>query len=87
MKAVVAAFNQEKALVGAFSVITNLRMELFGALVVSNGGTGCSTAVLLVPEVLLGAGDDGHVAGPAVHLLHRRGRAHAHRRVQAGGRA
>ena len=32
MKAVVAAFNQEKALVGAFSVITNLRMELFHAL-------------------------------------------------------
>ena len=30
---VVAAFNQEKALVGAFSVITNLRMELFEALV------------------------------------------------------
>ena len=33
MKAVVAAFNQEKALVGAFSVNTNLRMELFQALV------------------------------------------------------
>ena len=33
MKAVVAAFNQEKVLVGAFSVITNLRMELFEALV------------------------------------------------------
>ena len=32
MNAVVAAFNQEKALVGAFSVITNLRMELFEAL-------------------------------------------------------
>ena len=32
MKAVVASFNQEKALVGAFSVITNLRMELFQAL-------------------------------------------------------
>ena len=32
MKAVVAAFNQEKALVGAFSVITKLRMELFQAL-------------------------------------------------------
>ena len=34
MKEVVAAFNQEKALslVGAFSVITNLRMELFEAL-------------------------------------------------------
>ena len=30
---VVAAFNQEKALVGAFSVITNLRMELFQALI------------------------------------------------------
>ena len=35
MKALVGAFNQEKALVGAFSVITNLRMELFGALVPS----------------------------------------------------
>ena len=34
MKEVVAAFNQEKALVGAFSVITNLRMELFEALVI-----------------------------------------------------
>ena len=33
MKAVVAAFNQEKVLVGAFSVITNLRMDLFEALV------------------------------------------------------
>ena len=33
VKAVVAAFNQEKALVGAFSVITNVRMELFQALV------------------------------------------------------
>ena len=32
MKAVVAAFNQEKALVGAFSVLTNLRMELFQAI-------------------------------------------------------
>ena len=32
MKAVVAAFNQEKALVGAFSVIMNLQMELFEAL-------------------------------------------------------
>ena len=32
MKVVVAAFNQEKALVGAFSVLMNLRMELFQAL-------------------------------------------------------
>ena len=38
MKAVVAAFNQEKALVGAFSVITNLRMELFEALVTTTLG-------------------------------------------------
>ena len=36
MRAVVAAFNQEKALVGAFSVITNLRMELFEALIFSH---------------------------------------------------
>ena len=35
MKAVVAAFNQEKALVGAFSVITNLRMDLFEALLLT----------------------------------------------------
>ena len=35
MKAVVAAFNQEKALVGAFSVITILRMELFEALMLT----------------------------------------------------
>ena len=39
MKAVVAAFNQEKALVGAFSVITNLQMQLFEALVSTYPGT------------------------------------------------
>ena len=33
MQAVVPTFNQEKALEGAFSVITNLQMELFEALV------------------------------------------------------
>ena len=33
MKALVGAFNQEKALVGAFSVITKLRMKIFEALV------------------------------------------------------
>ena len=32
MKAVVATFNQEKALLGAFSVFTNLWMDLFEAL-------------------------------------------------------
>ena len=42
MKAVAAAFNQEKALVGAFSVITNLRMQLFEALV----GTGAKHSAL-----------------------------------------
>ena len=50
MKAVVAAFNQEKALVGAFSVITNLRMELFEALVQCTGG----------------AWSHGHKCGPAL---------------------
>ena len=44
MKAVVAALNQEKALVGAFSVITNLRMELFEALV--------STVCLILKEFI-----------------------------------
>ena len=37
VKAVVAAFNQEKALVGAFAVITNLWMNLFGALAWTTG--------------------------------------------------
>ena len=37
MKAVVGAFNQEKAPVGAFSVITNLRMDLVEALHCSLG--------------------------------------------------
>ena len=43
MEAVVATFNQEKA----FSVITNLRMELFGALV---------SIVLLLTEQLVAGG-------------------------------
>ena len=47
MKAVVAAFNQEKALVGAFSVITNRRMELFEALPVPH------TAQAAQPEFVL----------------------------------
>ena len=40
MKVVVATFNQEKALVGAFFVIMNLRMDLFEAL----EGTECGQA-------------------------------------------
>ena len=55
MKAVVAAFNQEKALVGAFSVITNLRMELFQALVVRPGA---------LPMVALWPGGAGVVRTP-----------------------
>ena len=48
VKAVVGAFNQEKALVGAFSVITNLRMELFEALVWSvEWGQSCRGSPLI----------------------------------------
>ena len=56
MKAVVAAFNQEKALVGAFSVITNLRMDFFEALVLTLhlvlAGCLLVTGVYLVAEQL-----------------------------------
>ena len=60
MKAVVAAFNQEKALVGAFSVIANLRMELFQALLpiegvlgpVEHGAQAVGEALHQVPAVL-----------------------------------
>ena len=78
MKAVVAAFNQEKALVGAFSVITNLRMELFQALVdihLAGGGHPLPQA-----EVDDDPGEDeeaeqlqpdaAHVLHPARHLQH-----------------
>ena len=48
MKAFVAVYIQEKALVGAFSVITNLRMELFQALMTMHHdedvGEGCCCA-------------------------------------------
>ena len=45
VKAVVAAFNQEKALVGAFSMITNLQMELFQALVHWHWAGLCSSII------------------------------------------
>ena len=50
--------NQEKALVGAFTVITNLRMELFEALVSSVAVVASSTIVSknclgLMPELNL----------------------------------
>ena len=50
MKAIVAAFNQEKALVGAFSVITNLRMELFEALVEVEREEAAYSALTLVAD-------------------------------------
>ena len=49
MKAVVAAFNQEKALAGAFSVITNLRMDLFEAVVVT-----AVPRVVIIPSYVSG---------------------------------
>ena len=58
MKAVVAAFNQEKALVGAFSVITNLRMELFQALLVS-----CSALPVVLTGGWVAAMAAGHSGG------------------------
>ena len=51
MKALVGAFNQEKALVGAFSVITNLRMELFEALVLSPQSASTIYKILTVKYV------------------------------------
>ena len=61
MKAVVAAFNKEKALVGAFSVLTSLRMELFQALLLNAPATepGPDHLSGWLPSAgwLLGAGD------------------------------
>ena len=49
MKALLGAFNQEKALVGAFFVIANLRMDLFEALM--EGGAALQRTVSAGPEV------------------------------------
>ena len=64
MKAVVAAFNQEKALVGAFSVITNLRMDLFEAL----SSTGQLEAGLLGVHCGSSTADDVVVHGVVVSI-------------------
>ena len=58
MKAVVAAFNQEKALVGAFSMLTNLRMELFQALL-STGLVSMSIIVATVTARQINIMDSG----------------------------
>ena len=63
MKAVVAAFNQEKALVGAFSVIVQPVVEpmnRFAALVRMvtshrEPGTGCLVLVTLITQLQMGA--------------------------------
>ena len=57
---VVATFNQEKALVGAFSVITNLRMELFQALASTH----------LVPSFVMAITDDSWAKFPVFMLQH-----------------
>ena len=62
MKAVEAAFNQEKALVGAFSVLTNLRMELFQALM----WTRTKQLLLMRPKL----GRDMCVCGCYGHRFH-----------------
>ena len=65
MKAVVAAFNQEKAPVGAFSVIMNLWMDFFEALL--------CTAVMLVSRLMELTQYQlrrMRELGPRFHLLH-----------------
>ena len=62
MKAVVAAFNQEKALVGAFSVITNLRMKLFEALLCTD--LTCRTAHYEQPRLLKQLPPQQHLGSP-----------------------
>ena len=52
VKAVVATFNQEKALVGAFSVITNLRMELFQALVTAQAQAQAGMRCIMYEDIL-----------------------------------
>ena len=64
MKAVVAAFNQEKALVGAFSVITNLRMDHFEALRHTQPGTNLAVAMISfwIASMSLVAGKQSFIA-------------------------
>ena len=64
MKAVVAAVNQEKALVGAFSVITNLRMELFETLMWILSSSGCDSDICYH-----GSLSSGHIVNCDLALL------------------
>ena len=63
MKAVVAAFNQEKALVGAFSVITNLRIELFQALM------GAAPSKMTTPAAGITDPDHHHTASVGLNVV------------------
>ena len=60
MKGLVGAFNQEKALVGHFSVITNLRMELFQALVEGRQVPGAAAEAPQLPRLLAGLPGPAH---------------------------
>ena len=64
MKALAGTFNQEKALVAAFSVITNLHMELFEAL----SSTGQLEAGLLGVHCGSSTADDVVVHGVMVSI-------------------
>ena len=59
MKAVLATFNQEKALEGAFSMITNLRMELFEALVLMLVSSVMLMLMLVTPALLPAPAEGG----------------------------
>ena len=66
MKAVVAAFNQEKALVGAFSVIVQLHNYLSGGVAEAGGEAG---RVQLCSGAGLGGGPPGG-GGRGSHTRH-----------------
>ena len=71
VKALVGAFNQEKVLVGAFSVITNLRMVLFETLV-NRQLSSLLTLTQPVLDPLARLLDDGphHALRNGVEVLH-----------------
>ena len=73
MKAVVAAFNHEKALVGAFSVITKLRMDLrfklWFVLCEHMMATGCSAAAAREMWISSYIGPHSHMEAIKHHYL------------------
>ena len=69
MKALVGAFNQEKALVGAFSVITNLRMQLFEALIGTSTERRSSAARRRASGPLVGKGGKARSQAQALRAI------------------